>query len=366
MVGMHIDRPPASYRTPKVEREVPTKDQERRADIVVVWRGGQRTHIEVKVGDEKFDKTFETCRKLRADTPTSEWYYSILIPDASSAAWGAVARAHAGEDTIDVILWDDVVRCLRQCLWERCEPLVWRAWAWAFCGAIEARLLGLRSPDRTRSDINELEMASRWVGVLTTGEGVKSRCRRKVMSVNVKSFLQEGVELYSEARTTLAAFDGEIEKLLWAAVQGRQQWSPLKNQRIQKPKSDGGRGDIGWWVATLIRGTSPRGEEVDIECGLWWSAPGMRKPMIFASFYKEPKRVLQFQWPKGKQGIESFTLWDKTYLYLPVPKPVEIEGPLNSLLDALLTQLDSPASLDGPALVGGTDKEQTDPPVKVR
>jgi hypothetical protein len=173
LFGAHTNRHSAWFRTRSVKREVQTRNQERRADIVATWKGGQRTHIEVKVGDEHFKKTFETCRKLHAAIPASVWYDAILIPDASRAAWDDEAKAHLGESTIEVLLWDDVARCLRRCLWEKREPAAWRAWAWTFCGAIEANLLGLRSPDRLPLGISRLQMASRWVEVLTKGAGEK-------------------------------------------------------------------------------------------------------------------------------------------------------------------------------------------------
>jgi len=171
MFGAHTNHNSACFRTRNVEREVQTKNQERRADIVVTWRSGQRTHIEVKVGDKNFDKTFETCRKLHAAIPTCVWSDAILMPDGSRAAWEKAARSNVGESTVEVILWDDVARYLRRCLWERREPAAWQAWAWTFCGAIEADLLGLRSPDGLPLGISRLQMASRWVEVLTSGAG---------------------------------------------------------------------------------------------------------------------------------------------------------------------------------------------------
>jgi hypothetical protein len=100
----------------------------------------------------------------------------------------------------------------------------------------------------------------------------------------------------------------------------------------------GGGGD-GLWIAVAVTGRSPRGEEADIDCGIWWDVLEPNEPVLYASFYDKPKRVLEFTWPDGKQGISSAVRYDRTFLYVPVPKSAEIELPLNRLLDALLPRL---------------------------
>jgi hypothetical protein len=171
MLGQHMGCTAAALRTPKTEREVPTPTRDRRADIVVTWKGGRKTHIEVKVGDENFDKTFDTCRGLHGNATRRVWCDAILIPDASRAAWEAVAEAHADDDQVNVIVWNDVARGLRRSLWSGVEPVAWEAWAWAFCSAIERQLLGLQEPAPLRSGIGELDMLSRWVEILEPGTG---------------------------------------------------------------------------------------------------------------------------------------------------------------------------------------------------
>jgi hypothetical protein len=159
------------------------------------------------------------------------------------------------------------------------------------------------------------------------------------MNDQMKSFLQEGVRSYSEARQTLATFEGEMQRLLAIAVRDRARWSPMKNHRISPPFVGGGRGDYGWWVAVAITGRSPRREDAEIDCGLWWNVPEMREPIIYASFYRKPTRVVNFKWDSGKQGIASFPHVGRTFLYAPVPETLDIGKPLNRLLDALLKQL---------------------------
>jgi len=98
-------------------------------------------------------------------------------------------------------------------------------------------------------------------------------------------------------------------------------------------------GLLGYWKHPRQEGVSPRGDEVKIDCGVWWNAPEGNGPIIYASFYETPKRVLIFSWGKQRQGISSFDDHGKTYLYMPVPKSLDITWALNRLLDALLKQL---------------------------
>jgi hypothetical protein len=170
MLGRHLGCRSTALATPKIRREVPTDTKERRADIVVRWRSGRQTHIEVKVGDENFDKTFETCRGLHGNRCPEDWCDAILIPDTSKAAWDEVAEAHIDDDPVDIILWSDVARGLRRALWHGRESTAWQVWAWTFCGAIESQILGLQEPKLRGPGMGELDMLSRWVEVLTLGK----------------------------------------------------------------------------------------------------------------------------------------------------------------------------------------------------
>jgi len=157
----------ASLKLPTTKREVGTENQERRADIVVTWKSRQVTHIEVKVQDDQFTKTFETAKKLEAGKPRTTWCHFILITDELMPAWEVGKRVHDDKEiAINPILWGDVVRGLRRCLWKGLECLVWRAWAWSFCGAIEQKLLGLRTPSPYQSAVSQLQMTTAWLEVL--------------------------------------------------------------------------------------------------------------------------------------------------------------------------------------------------------
>ena len=53
--------------------------------------------------------------------------------------------SEAGPPQIAVLTWTQVVCALRTCLRAPEQDLAWKAWAVAFCGAIEQRILQLPS-----------------------------------------------------------------------------------------------------------------------------------------------------------------------------------------------------------------------------
>lgn len=122
-----------------------------RADLVIEWRSGLYDHVEVKVGDPHLEKTHATGAAMRSRfaVPPSEWRDSILLLDDQLGAWAAAVSASTGEPPVAVMTWVDVGAALRRGLIAE-ESSTWRAWAYAFVGAIEEVLLGFR-PRGTKS-----------------------------------------------------------------------------------------------------------------------------------------------------------------------------------------------------------------------
>lgn len=121
----------------------------RRADIVVVWKTGSASQIEVKVGDEAFEKTFDTAMRLRGVRKATSWTDYILLPESSLARWEEVAERRTQADDpktairVHAVTWRQAAVSLRRALAASQEDQLWRALAYTFCGAIEQRLLGL-------------------------------------------------------------------------------------------------------------------------------------------------------------------------------------------------------------------------------
>ncbi len=135
----------SDFTSSTVLRETSSNEGERRADLVIFWRSGIATHIEVKVGDQSFEKTFETSRLLSRDFPeVREWKHLILLPSADRPAWLECRNDYGkgGPDVFD-LSWERVAIGLRSSLLTGGETLSWQTWAWTFCGAVEQRLLGI-------------------------------------------------------------------------------------------------------------------------------------------------------------------------------------------------------------------------------
>jgi hypothetical protein len=115
-----------------------------RADLIVFWPDDTATHVEVKVGDLQFEKTWPTALDMEAKWPEIRaWRHFILLPDEDLELWRQVVPPEHGACRIDELTWSAVALGLRRTLLRRKEPLHWRVWAWTLCGVIEQRLLGM-------------------------------------------------------------------------------------------------------------------------------------------------------------------------------------------------------------------------------
>lgn len=335
LFGSFMDAPASLFRSPekKVRREVLTENRERRADIVAEWNKYSITHIELKIGDQNFEKTFETGRLLRAlRSKEAKWMNAIVIPETSRATWKSVAEKFPTE-FIREILWDDVAHGLRKCLWVAREPVFWRVWAWSFCCTIEARILQLRRPDQSKPGLNHLTTAARWVEILA----MEPREARISMKPDMKAFLKDGVRLYADAVEAVKTFKTEMAKLFKTAVDSRASWQPLKSHNIEELEWSGNDVDQHWFYI-MITGEAQNGQKAQIECGLWWNAPRPSGPIVYAVLFSGDKRV-EFEWVDGTDGIHSFEFCEGTHIYLPIPDSIEIKEPVNRLLDAILEHL---------------------------
>ena len=164
------------------------------------------------------------------------------------------------------------------------------------------------------------------------------RERHEKMKFENDRFLEAGIKHYVRARDTIIAFEEGIGNVVKQAVENRKDWHPLKRAKIGKVSASSG-GQYGYWIAIEITGKSPRGENTVVDCGLWWKWEDVPGPFIYASYYKQPKRVSNFTWKSKGKKIQSFSKWQRTFLYLPLRRVADIKKSLNVLLSALLKQL---------------------------
>jgi hypothetical protein len=132
----------ADYASPKkVHREISHEGY--RADLIVDWEGDFHTHIEVKVGDTNLGKTYSTSKALRQRLkgPSNEWEDYILLLASQQSDWARVVAVDQRARTIKPITWLELCIALRRGLISD-EPVTWKAWAYAFVGAIEQHLIG--------------------------------------------------------------------------------------------------------------------------------------------------------------------------------------------------------------------------------
>lgn len=112
-----------------------------RADLVIKWRCGSYSHIEVKIGDTNFIKTYDTSRVLMDKHKASQqnWTNFILLLPDQIPVWKETLNNR--DQHIDVVTWDKVAIALRKGIRSN-EQISWKVWAYSIVGAIEQILLG--------------------------------------------------------------------------------------------------------------------------------------------------------------------------------------------------------------------------------
>jgi hypothetical protein len=130
----------AGGRTTSVRREVSLDGGARRADLLLHWGDSKATHLEVKVGDESFEKTYETAEHVEHENPRLTWRHLVLLVPRQLKVWQQTTGARTN---VGVVTWEEVAIGLRRELWEAAEAVSWLVWALTFCAAIEQTLLGM-------------------------------------------------------------------------------------------------------------------------------------------------------------------------------------------------------------------------------
>lgn len=156
----------SDYVSATVKREDPTHI-ECRPDIIINWNKRDfYSHIEVKIGDPDMAKIFPECETLMNHTSGS-WSHYILLQKEQVKDWQFIDAMNPQPFTVTLITWDDVCVALRKTLLRK-ELIIWKAWAYAFLGAVEQKIVGFHGY-RTRHDYAN---ADRKCAILE--EGLKS------------------------------------------------------------------------------------------------------------------------------------------------------------------------------------------------
>jgi hypothetical protein len=136
---------PSGHLSPKVTREEFLKT--RRADLIIDWQSGRGRfdHIEVKLWDSNFGKCASTAEKALAKykkkpgVSVREWKDHVLIRRDALTEWGRFDDSSSPK--FNVLFWSDVAHAIRKALCKKRESFEWLAFAFAFVGNIERRIL---------------------------------------------------------------------------------------------------------------------------------------------------------------------------------------------------------------------------------
>lgn len=145
---------------PKSHREVVLDGGTRRADLILEWAPRSFTSVELKVWDLALGKTFETAQLCEEWRPGSRWRHYVLLPQDSFEAWEEELK-RGGRQMVHARSWDEVAIALRRSLWGHRGSATYLAFALAYCGAIEQRILGLgKVGDAVASAAERLRVAA--------------------------------------------------------------------------------------------------------------------------------------------------------------------------------------------------------------
>lgn len=151
--------PPFATGSMMVRCERTYRDEElhdRRVDIVVK-DGSVAASVEVKIGDDAYEKTLEAAYLAETNDPTRTWTHTLLLPaykeDALLDAFEGRVRetdsryilepAKTTERPVEVYFWDEVSAALRAVLLEDHESSDhWRSGAFLLTALIEQRIVG--------------------------------------------------------------------------------------------------------------------------------------------------------------------------------------------------------------------------------
>jgi hypothetical protein len=133
---------------PKVDRELPV--DQHRLDLRISWPKDGMTTVEVKIGDQDFEKTERAAEAHCRSNPGTQCTDWILMPREDLDTWHTLAPSR-----VRPICWDEVAKQLRACLVSNAETESWRVWGRSFAGSIEQDLLGYPQV-KDVSDIGDL------------------------------------------------------------------------------------------------------------------------------------------------------------------------------------------------------------------
>mgnify|MGYP000249887281 CR=1 FL=1 len=183
LFGSSFDQDPQSVR-----REVYLSDtdgRDRRVDILVFY-DDVGVSIEVKKGDEHYEKTPHTASLIESEYPGIDWSHFLLVQENKSEKVeqsfdeveqvdeNKVIRTSVSND-ISLLYWKDVSQALRTTLLRESNSTHhWESSAYLFCTLIEQKLLGLLPVPTVKrlDDAHDVRVSE---GIIFSGGDVESQ-----------------------------------------------------------------------------------------------------------------------------------------------------------------------------------------------
>ena len=148
----------------KAEREIGSEGY--RSDIMLTLSDGTYIHIEVKIGDDSMQKTYNTAiamQRLYNTTKEKLLNYILLMPE-QLADWEDVEDPK-WEFRIRSLTWEQIAIAGRNSVYYSAENTLWKTWMLGFVGAIEAELL--RIPSGSKVEISNMREYNKKLRILS-------------------------------------------------------------------------------------------------------------------------------------------------------------------------------------------------------
>lgn len=331
----------------KVHRELSSNNY--RADIIIEWKNNCYSHVEVKIGDDNFNKIYKTrqemMKKLKAEE--TNWADFILLLPSQLSSWEEESKEKSKEEASNKIIsltWEDVAIALRQALLGK-ETIVWKVWSWSFLGAIEQKLIGfLRHKIETKPEQNLETKIKILSDGLKKGTSMSNEAKEK--------FIEEGFKHYKQASAVMVYFRELLESRLQSILENRNEWANFTKEEAKAKSTRYGQA-YPLFNAKLKGKLKHKDEDIEIliSIALNWYRSKLDYPFysvwmenlveaVKEKFKRFEEKFEEFEWGPNFKYVDCSKDPDndtidkrKELQYIPKPEDFNLERDFKILLD---------------------------------
>lgn len=151
------------------------------------------------------------------------------------------------------------------------------------------------------------------------------------------AFIRTGRTAYPEAKIATKTFEAELHSRLKAVVAARKKWGPFDMGRTTPGSNVYENNDT--FVCLTVSGRIGK-EAAALDVGFWWNVPGAPfDAIVYASFLREPERLLGFKYDGSNPSVKAFDYEGRTILAAPMPDDMDPTAALNAELDILVREM---------------------------